>query len=400
MDPIIFVNIIPTPLSSHIFPIFLSLVEKQNYDKSRIIMHFDVRFSDDMYEYIKTWIKDNKYQRIIISKTDANGIAVVRNRSMDIFDTTKAEYYISVNSDCFLVNPGTFHTLVSKKVDFISPMIECYPDNNQSNFFPGVTDNGYYSHNKNYDHIKSRKIKGLLEVPLSHVIYSASRRVISECKIRYDETEEYDFITFARNLRRSGIKLHLINEDKYAISFSRIGNNLDVDRERSLILSKLQEYYKYPELDINKDDKEIIEILLKHLESDDLRSLVDLSSGEGHYSIMMARQCYAARIYSYEKDEKKKSKFLENIKTNMVYNISFDFDPSKFNDFKFERKVKFLRLGTFRMNDDVRRFIEYHHPMLLYKTGSLSEDDVEFCRRVGYFPAVAIGENDMFLIPY
>lgn len=217
-----------------ILPHFLSHLNSLDYNPKDIILNFIVNDSEDSSEkflyYFRSTFK-NKYKDILISshnlglKKDGRknrrtkgiykGLAKLRNKSIEFFLRTDAQYYFNIDSDV-LVNPKCLNTLISYNEPMVSAIIDNqYGKNKKGNVMK-------FSRNANkFKHIYLDKIKDKVYCDLSGACILIRREVLSYPKHRYAFHRQGEDSGFHLQTMQSGLKVlgvkglanHIMNKE-------------------------------------------------------------------------------------------------------------------------------------------------------------------------------------------
>ena len=245
----------------HILPTYLKCLENLEYDKKDITLYINTNNNTDRTEEIlTTWTKEHEplYRKIIFESHNVEDLyygsphewtmdrlhtlALIRNKSLKLASEEKSDYYFVVDCDNFII-PSTLADLVAKDLPIVAPMLHSIPEpvDITSNFFAAVKEDGYYKHSNEFSSIIFREKIGTFKVPLVHCTYLIKTEYLN--KLSYtDETEDYEFIIFARLARKNNISQYICNEKVY-------GYNINFLRSISL-----------------KEEKEVFPLLIPRIE--------------------------------------------------------------------------------------------------------------------------------------
>ncbi|XP_012220536.2 glycosyltransferase 25 family member isoform X2 [Linepithema humile] len=131
-----------------------------------------------------------------------------------------ADFILMLDADVFLTNSSTLRNLVLKEQTIVSPLLRS--DGMYSNFWAGMTAEHYYLRTDLYEPILYREKIGCHNVPMVHSAvlidlrrYDSDRLSYkSEKLIAYDGPVD-DIITFAVGANKSGVPLHVCNDEAY-----------------------------------------------------------------------------------------------------------------------------------------------------------------------------------------
>jgi len=266
--PTVFIHILAKD-KAKILPYWLEQnLNKLDYPRDRVILYFRTNNNNDnTASIISQWIEDEKLLReqeypsgdwlwhdwrsIYFDDTDvpeqvqqygvhewnAERFSVLaRLREEGIKRTMEIDpkaWYLVVDVDNFLL-PGTLKALIAEDKPVIAPLLRYAvaegEENHQgySNFHHPVTENGYYQDSHEYYAILNGQIRGVLPVDLVHCTYLIHPGVLGHISYE-DGTEDYEYVIFSRNLRKSGIQQYLDNRKIYG--YLTLWENLEAVKE-------------------------------------------------------------------------------------------------------------------------------------------------------------------------
>jgi len=236
---------------AHVLPRFLRCIENQDYPKNQICIYIKTdNNSDKTEQLVAEWAAKNKnlYKKIELdtSKTEApisetdphdwtpirlTTLAQIRNKSLQKAKEYGTDYYFVVDCDNFIA-PYTLTDLVKSDKPIIAPYLRSIPEPEDyyANFFYACKPNGYYKHHENYLPIVTREVLGTFKVDLVHCTYLVNSKYID--KLNYiDDTDDYEFIIFARSARKNGIEQYITNEKEYGVQI-HFEDNLSLEEEK------------------------------------------------------------------------------------------------------------------------------------------------------------------------
>ena len=225
-----------------------------DYPRDRVILYFRTNNNnDDTAKIIHQWVEDEytmrspdygyegdwihhdwhsitvndedvpeQVQRFGVHEWNAERFSVLaRLREEGITEalTHPGAYYFVVDVDNFIV-PGTLKALIAEQKPVIAPLLRYAVDYGEethmgySNFHHPVTHNGYYQDSEQYYAILNGTVRGVLPVDLVHCTYLIHPDVLPHISY-HDGTEDYEYVIFSRNLRKSGIQQYLDNRKIY-----------------------------------------------------------------------------------------------------------------------------------------------------------------------------------------
>ncbi|CAF95848.1 unnamed protein product, partial [Tetraodon nigroviridis] len=130
-----------------------------------------------------------------------------------------ADYILFVDSDNLLTNPRVLTLLMAENLTLLAPMLESR--SLYSNFWCGVTPQGYYKRTPDYQPIREWKRLGCFPVPMVHSTFLLDlRRESSRDLAFYPPHPDYswafdDIMVFAFSARQAGVQMHVCNREHY-----------------------------------------------------------------------------------------------------------------------------------------------------------------------------------------
>ncbi|MEE6518191.1 hypothetical protein FKM82_029026, partial [Ascaphus truei] len=124
-----------------------------------------------------------------------------------------------IDADNFLTNPKTLNLLIAENKTIVAPMLESRTL--YSNFWCGITPQGYYKRTPDYVLIREWKRMGCFPVPMVHsTMLIDLRKDASEDLQFYPPREDYtwtfdDIIVFSFSCRQAGIQMYICNKEHY-----------------------------------------------------------------------------------------------------------------------------------------------------------------------------------------
>ncbi|KAG8574408.1 hypothetical protein GDO81_009168 [Engystomops pustulosus] len=130
-----------------------------------------------------------------------------------------ADYIMFIDADNLLTNPNTLNLLIAENKTVVAPMLESRAA--YSNFWCGMTTQGYYRRTPAYMPIRRRERRGCFAVPMVHSTFLIDLRKESSQYIDFypphpDYTWAFDdIIVFAYSCRQAEVQLFLCNKEVY-----------------------------------------------------------------------------------------------------------------------------------------------------------------------------------------
>ncbi|XP_036940548.1 procollagen galactosyltransferase 2-like [Acanthopagrus latus] len=129
------------------------------------------------------------------------------------------DYVLFVDSDNLLTNSQVLSEMIAENLTIVAPMLES--KSLYSNFWCGVTPQGYYRRTPEYIPIRKWKRKGCFAVPMVHSTYLLDlRRTASRSLAFHPPHPDYpydvdDIMAFAFSARQAGVQMFVCNKDHY-----------------------------------------------------------------------------------------------------------------------------------------------------------------------------------------
>lgn len=244
---------------AHVLPKFLKHIDNLDYDKKSIVVYVNTNNNSDDSQYIlEDWIQKHQgeykfidYESHTVQQQPTTNphewpnerlkiLANIRQKSLNKALEHNCDYYFVIDCDAFII-PETLKTLVEKDKPIIAPILYPLPpdkSNVYSNFFPDITENGYYKHSPDYYSIFHRQKVGTFKVPVVHVAYLINSKYIP--KLSYsDNTDDYEFIIFCRSARENGIDQYICNEKPFGTQVA-VSATTTLEEEKALIAPYLE----------------------------------------------------------------------------------------------------------------------------------------------------------------
>ncbi|XP_060132531.1 procollagen galactosyltransferase 2 isoform X2 [Zootoca vivipara] len=130
-----------------------------------------------------------------------------------------SDYIMFIDADNFLTNPEVLNLMIAENKTIVAPMLESRAL--YSNFWCGMTPQGYYKRTPDYALIREWKRTGCFAVPMVHSTFLIDlRKEASDKLVFYPPHEDYtwtfdDIIVFAFSSRQAGIQMYICNREHY-----------------------------------------------------------------------------------------------------------------------------------------------------------------------------------------
>uniref|UniRef100_A0A8V0Y5H9 Collagen beta(1-O)galactosyltransferase 1 n=2 Tax=Galloanserae TaxID=1549675 RepID=A0A8V0Y5H9_CHICK len=221
-------------------PHFLGCVERLRYPKSRIALWVATDHNaDNTTAILREWLKNvqNLYHDVEWrpmedpqSYPEEMGpkhwpssrfthVMKLRQAALRAAREKWSDYVLFLDTDNLLTNPETLNLLIAENKTLVAPMLESrflY-----SNFWCGITPQGYYKRTLDYPLIREWKRMGCFAVPMIHSTFLIDLRKEASTKLMfYPPHQDYtwsfdDIMVFAFSSRQAGIQMFICNREHY-----------------------------------------------------------------------------------------------------------------------------------------------------------------------------------------
>uniref|UniRef100_A0AAY4DHS7 procollagen galactosyltransferase n=1 Tax=Denticeps clupeoides TaxID=299321 RepID=A0AAY4DHS7_9TELE len=270
--------------SEHSLPYVLGTVERLNYPKERVALWVATDHNvDNTTALLRDWLlkvqklyhnvewrpqeKPRSYQGEEGPKqwTDHRyaHLMKLRQAALEAARDMWADYFMIVDCDNLLTNPDVLWKLIRENKTIVAPMLESRAA--YSNFWCGMTMQGYYKRTPAYIPMRKQLRKGCFAVPMVHSTFMIDLRKEASRLLAFNPPHpEYnwpfdDIIIFAFSARMADVQMFILNRETfgYLPTPLRAHNSLK-DEEESFIHSVLEvnvEPSKYLPAPVRHPDK-------------------------------------------------------------------------------------------------------------------------------------------------
>ncbi|XP_033048474.1 inactive glycosyltransferase 25 family member 3 isoform X4 [Trachypithecus francoisi] len=147
-----------------------------------------------------------------------------------------ADYILFADTDNILTNNQTLRLLMGQGLPVVAPMLDS--QTYYSNFWCGITPQGYYRRTAEYFPTKNRQRRGCFRVPMVHSTFLVSLRAEGADQLAfYPPHPNYtwpfdDIIVFAYACQAAGISVHVCNEHRYGYINVPVKSHQGLEDER------------------------------------------------------------------------------------------------------------------------------------------------------------------------
>uniref|UniRef100_A0A2R9A294 Cerebral endothelial cell adhesion molecule n=1 Tax=Pan paniscus TaxID=9597 RepID=A0A2R9A294_PANPA len=147
-----------------------------------------------------------------------------------------ADYILFADTDNILTNNQTLQLLMGQGLPVVAPMLDS--QTYYSNFWCGITPQGYYRRTAEYFPTKNRQRRGCFRVPMVHSTFLVSLRAEGADQLAfYPPHPNYtwpfdDIIVFAYACQAAGVSVHVCNEHRYGYMNVPVKSHQGLEDER------------------------------------------------------------------------------------------------------------------------------------------------------------------------
>ncbi|KAL1022944.1 hypothetical protein UPYG_G00034560 [Umbra pygmaea] len=226
--------------AAHSLPYYLGCIDRIHYPKERIAIWAATDHSvDNSSAMLREWLKQAQDQYHYVewrpmeeprSYTDEwgpkhwppsrfNHVMKLRQAALKSARDRWADYILFVDSDNLLTNPRILTLLMAENLTLVAPMLESR--SLYSNFWCGITPQGYYKRTPDYQPIREWKRLGCFAVPMVHSTFLLDlRRDASRALAFYPPHPDYswsfdDIMVFSFSARQADVQMYVCNREHY-----------------------------------------------------------------------------------------------------------------------------------------------------------------------------------------
>uniref|UniRef100_A0A8C2ZXZ2 Collagen beta(1-O)galactosyltransferase 2b n=1 Tax=Cyclopterus lumpus TaxID=8103 RepID=A0A8C2ZXZ2_CYCLU len=252
--------------AAHSLPHYLGCIERLEYPKERIAIWAATDHNvDNTTAMLREWLKraQSVYHYVEWrpmeepkSYTDEwgpkhwppsrfNHVMKLRQAALKAARERWADYILFVDSDNLLTNPRVLNLLMAENLTLAAPMLESR--SLYSNFWCGITPQGYYKRTPDYQPIREWKRLGCYAVPMVHSTFLMDlRRESSRDLSFYPPHPDYswafdDIMVFAFSARQAGVPMYVCNREHYGLLPVPLKAQQSVEEERESFIHTITE---------------------------------------------------------------------------------------------------------------------------------------------------------------
>ncbi|XP_053355261.1 procollagen galactosyltransferase 2 [Clarias gariepinus] len=227
--------------SEHSLPFYLGCIERLDYPKDRIAIWAAADHSvDNTTAMLQEWVSgvERLYHSVRFQTTEHSKssyadelgpkhwtdsrfrhVMQLRQAALRSARAQWADYILFADSDNLLTNTKVLSQLIAENLTLVAPMLESRTL--YSNFWCGMTAQGYYKRTDSYIPIRNWKRVGCHAVPMIHsTMLLDLRRHASRSLAFYPLHQLYpwildDILAFAFSARQAGVQMFVCNQEHY-----------------------------------------------------------------------------------------------------------------------------------------------------------------------------------------
>uniref|UniRef100_A0A8C1TVD0 Si:ch211-13f8.2 n=1 Tax=Cyprinus carpio TaxID=7962 RepID=A0A8C1TVD0_CYPCA len=226
--------------SEHSLPYFLGCIERLDYPKDRIsiwaatdhnidnttaMLHEWMSGVEHLYHsvHLQTVEKEDSYVDELGPKhwpeSRFTHVMKLRQAALAAARAQWADYILFADSDNLLTNTQVLNRLIAENRTLVAPMLESRTL--YSNFWCGMTSQGYYKRTPHYVPIRNWKRTGCHPVPMIHSTMLIDLRRSASAALAFHPVHHYylwsldDIMAFAFSARQAGVQMFICNQEHY-----------------------------------------------------------------------------------------------------------------------------------------------------------------------------------------
>ncbi|KAL4634742.1 procollagen galactosyltransferase 2-like [Arapaima gigas] len=226
--------------AAHSLPHYLGCLDRLDYPKERVALWVATDHNaDNSTAMLREWMKTVQGQYHYVewrpmeeprsyadewgpkhwSTSRFNHVMKLRQAALRAAREHWADYILFADADNLLTNPRVLTLLMAENLTLVAPMLESR--SLYSNFWCGITPQGYYKRTPDYVPIRERKQLGCFAVPMVHSTFLLDlRRTASQTLAFHPPHPDYswafdDIMVFAFSARQAGVQMYVCNREHY-----------------------------------------------------------------------------------------------------------------------------------------------------------------------------------------
>ncbi|XP_026960472.1 inactive glycosyltransferase 25 family member 3 isoform X1 [Sagmatias obliquidens] len=243
--------------AEHSLPHYLGALERLDYPRARMALWCATDHNvDNTTEMLQEWLAavGDDYAAVVWrpegeprSYPDEEGpkhwtkerhqfLMELKQEALTFARDWGADYILFADTDNILTNNQTLRLLIEQGLPVVAPMLDS--QTYYSNFWCGITPQGYYRRTADYFPTKNRQRRGCFRVPMVHSTFLVSLRAEGTEQLGfYPPHPNYtwpfdDIIIFAYACQAAGVSAHVCNEHRYGYMNVPVKSHQGLEDER------------------------------------------------------------------------------------------------------------------------------------------------------------------------
>ncbi|XP_032490282.1 inactive glycosyltransferase 25 family member 3 isoform X1 [Phocoena sinus] len=243
--------------AEHSLPHYLGALERLDYPRARLALWCATDHNvDNTTEMLQEWLAavGDDYAAVVWrpegeprSYPDEEGpkhwtkerhqfLMELKQEALTFARDWGADYILFADTDNILTNSQTLRLLIKQRLPVVAPMLDS--QTYYSNFWCGITPQGYYRRTADYFPTKNRQRRGCFRVPMVHSTFLVSLRAEGTEQLGfYPPHPNYtwpfdDIIIFAYACQAAGVSAHVCNEHRYGYMNVPVKSHQGLEDER------------------------------------------------------------------------------------------------------------------------------------------------------------------------
>nr|XP_058928573.1 inactive glycosyltransferase 25 family member 3 isoform X1 [Kogia breviceps] len=243
--------------AEHSLPHYLGALERLDYPRARLALWCATDHNvDSTTEMLQEWLAavGDDYAAVVWrpegeprSYPDEEGpkhwtkerhqfLMELKQEALTFARDWGADYILFADTDNILTNNQTLRLLIAQGLPVVAPMLDS--QTYYSNFWCGITPQGYYRRTADYFPTKNRQRRGCFRVPMVHSTFLVSLRAEGTEQLGfYPPHPNYtwpfdDIIIFAYACQAAGVSAHVCNEHRYGYMNVPVKSHQGLEDER------------------------------------------------------------------------------------------------------------------------------------------------------------------------
>ncbi|XP_061460460.1 inactive glycosyltransferase 25 family member 3 [Rhineura floridana] len=243
--------------SQHALPHFLGALERLDYPKGRISLWCATDHNvDNTTEILHEWLTavENDYRYIEWRSVDEPSsypdelgpkhwsdarfehVMKLKQEALIFARSEQADYILFTDTDSILTDDQTLKFLIAQNKSVVAPMLDS--QTYYSNFWCGITPQGYYRRTADYFPTKNRQRVGCFAVPMVYAAFLIDLRKNDTAGLAFHPPHPSytwpfdDIIVFAYSCQAAGAQMYLCNQDRFGYINVPVKSHQTLEDER------------------------------------------------------------------------------------------------------------------------------------------------------------------------